>query len=89
MRVVCINDAPLTHKRWDHRFEHPKKGRIYTVVGRSVDPVGGKDLFILDEIKNSPAHNGGYWTARFVPVKDRKTDISIFTAMLTKSKVRA
>lgn len=32
---------------------------------------------------------GGWFPWRFRPVQQRKTDISIFTAMLTKTKVPA
>jgi len=63
----------------------PKVGQIYTVV--DVTQGATQPGLVLAEIYH---HNPLGWAARrFRPIIERKTDISIFTAMLNPSKVEA
>lgn len=65
---------------------------IYTIRAIDVDPEGTFLRFV--EIVNAPAeYDNGYgecsfWIRRFRPVVERKTDISIFTAILTPKKAK-
>jgi len=90
-KVVCVNSEKF--RNMDLNLSgglFPKKGMIYTVRGFSI---GGHVL--LDEIVELPHlwlegyGEGGWLVWRFRPVVERKTDISIFTAMLKPSKVEA
>lgn len=92
MKVVCIYGGD-----WQiHGHETvPRFQKVYTI--RAIDPrtISGCAL-LLAEIKNRPdiyrSANGvtiaeKCWRgSRFRPVVERKTDISIFTAMLNPSK---
>ncbi|BEV47313.1 hypothetical protein CRBSH125_34960 [Afipia carboxidovorans] len=85
-KVVCVNDSNI-HPCWsDWHSDLIVKGRVYTIasIERSRDRFG----FTLTEINSKPWPTGGYaaWRAeRFRPVVERKTDISIFKAMLNPS----
>ena len=92
-KVVQIKKSPW---RSLHLGElGPSFGDVVTV--RSVGPGKCGDLFLrFDEIINPPLYNtdptDGFREARFLaahfrPVVERKTDISIFLAMLTPSPV--
>lgn len=71
-KVVCVDDKLAT--RW------LTKDQIYTISGSGM--FLGAHLYDLAEVKTSVAHA---WKAtRFRPVHVRKTDISIFLAMLNK-----
>lgn len=88
-RVVCIND------NWCPPFVAttcPKAGVVYTI--RSLFEAKTEQLCIrLVEILNPlREYNEGYMEAGFVadnfrPLCDKKTDISIFEAMLKPNKV--
>ncbi len=88
-RVVCVRDAKdiIDH---DPREAGPQKDSIYTVREVLLEDDGFYLLF--DEIRNQPRYYAdGYgevcWHHEgFRPVVDRKTDISIFKALLTPSK---
>lgn len=79
-RVICINDTPNDYEP----VIYPKKGRTYTI--RAFNPPGRS--IHLEEIVNKPRdyssgfHECYFYLWRFRPVHERKTDISIFTAML-------
>ena len=85
-KVVCV--APYWTVNADPNV--PQEGQVYTVRGK-VD--GGRFLY-LREIRNPPriGFEGCFepcWSAKgFRPVVTRKTDISIFTDMLTPAPVR-
>lgn len=82
-RVVCISrfdDDP------DGYTTFPRRGQIYTV--RTVEAEDGREWLRLHEIFNDPSGyeegiEGRFWSARFRPVVERTTDISIFRWMLT------
>lgn len=78
-KVVCVHSGP-----WDSDYPGAPEldtGAIYTV----------RDLEIIDAYPNSVyltllESQGGGWrfnATSFRPVDERKTDISIFTALLT------
>lgn len=97
---VCFvgdNEAPLSFYRGACKSNDgvmPEYGEVYTV--RSIFTQGarqGEYLIRLDEIDNSrlkPFTVGGiepgYPARCFRPIVERKTDISIFKAMLNPSK---
>lgn len=90
--VVCVDDDRNKYAQPPHVYvarskEWPVKGMTYTVRGfaRALD---GTQTVLLEEIFNGyieinfqPIAEIGYGVDRFRPV--RKTDISIFTSMLT------
>ena len=84
MKVVTISVHAI-----DEPLPHPQLGDVYT-VGKIWH--SGKEVMIdLLEIP-FPGGDGwdpGYRARGFRPVERRKTDISIFTDMLTKTKERA
>ncbi len=83
-KVVCIN---ASHAPFKGRPPGLVKGRIYTVsaigLTNHLDPEQ-LPCISVDELANPYI---AVWSHRFHPVIERKTDISIFTAMLTPSKV--
>lgn len=79
-KVVCVNDDPDNYGR-------PVivvKGQVYT-VSRAFDWLGVRALLFVEV---SPGGEPGWCASRFRPVVERKTDISIFTAMLNPSDKR-
>lgn len=87
--VVCIRqfkgDGP------DRDISYPQKGCAYTV--RDIIVLGDAAGIRLEEIINAPRQNlEGYFEPAFVTRNFRpavKTDISIFTEMLNKTRVDA
>lgn len=75
-----------------------EEGRVYTIreVGLTVTDEGGLRLVEVDlsapgyvgRHSRKPVRDNFYRASRFRPVVERKTDISIFTAMLTGTKKR-
>jgi hypothetical protein len=87
-KVVCVSDMII---RMAEFVVQPRVGCIYTVrdVYRSL---GNFDAIHLVEIKNGLHISGrefGFHAVRFRPVVERKTDISVFTKMLTDTKIGA
>jgi hypothetical protein len=94
-RVVCV-DADSGEGEWPSG-SRPVLGQIYTV--RSIEPTilnsAGLKLVELC-LTSTPGHCGiiskkiykdaAYRAARFRPIVERKTDISVFKAMLTSIK---
>jgi hypothetical protein len=62
---------------------------IYTIIGfGKPDRRGDIGLHLAEvTIHADGTHTDAFASKRFRPVAERKTDISIFTAMLTPSKV--
>lgn len=88
-KVVCIDDENFA--RLDIVSDLPRKGRVYTVAWYGCRPTDlGVPGVFLRELKSGicPTHKVTVaWRAtRFRPVVERKTDISIFTAMLSPSR---
>jgi len=78
-KVVCVDANPR-----NGHVSNLTEGAVYTVraFGPSKD---GSPGISLDEIY----HPFPFYQDRFRPVVERKTDISVFTKMLTGSKVGA
>jgi hypothetical protein len=87
-KIVCV-DSRSGSGRWTDN-DGPVEGSIYTVRRCFVDGDGDAILH-LAEIARGPVarmrhgDNAGYSATRFRPIVERKTDISIFTKMLTPS----
>lgn len=77
-RVVCVNAKPET---W--HTTGLVKGEIYTIESMFKNCYGNL-AFQMIEAKNG--HGVGYRASRFRPIQERKTDISIFKAMLNPKK---
>jgi hypothetical protein len=87
-KVVCVDDGRAVHlgcKLWDGLL---KKGALYTISGVNAKhpDFPGVDAVHLAEIRRPNGMPFGAW--RFRPVVERKTDISIFLAMLNKSPAK-
>lgn len=88
-RIVCVEDE------WPGFVPSPLvKGAIYTVseiIGPeltwSFDGVDVRPSIRLLEAKNNVADIDSFNPARFRPLVEKKSDISVFTAMLTKQTV--
>lgn len=87
MKVVCV-DSDSGPGVWDE-CEQPVIGEVYTIRSIITDDEGWV-IVHLDEIQRTERSVGrwgplaGYAAYRFRPVQTRKTDISIFTAMLDR-----
>lgn len=87
--VLIVNFGPDALRRArEENVALPLKGVIYTV--RYIETsVWGDEYIRLMEIKNGPCSDGieaAFEAEMFRPVVDRKTDISVFKAMLTPAK---
>lgn len=94
-KVVCINDeqefgkknCPNPNVNWRDEKLNLIKGKVYTITA-----IGFIDLFndVTVKLAEIPPRSGldyGYHHMRFRKVQPKKTDISIFTQMLTKKKL--
>lgn len=88
-RVVCVDDTAIgLFNRWSGE-DAIREGQIYTVRSVHLDERGILVLW-LDEVSRTAlarARHGdmvGYRASRFRPVVERKSDISIFKAMLNQ-----
>jgi hypothetical protein len=80
-KVVCVDAKPRKFK--------PKliEGNIYTIVGFSKKSKDG--TVFLHEVKAEHEDEGwGFYRDRFRPVVEKKTNISIFEAMLNVHPVK-
>jgi hypothetical protein len=96
-KVVCVNDE-YNHPNWSNIPNRPVAASIYTVrqiIFGWYDDDREHAAILLDEIKNPVEQWYGevnpsecpFAAFRFRPVVERKTDISIFTKMLTDERV--
>lgn len=95
-KVVCVDAGGDLDGRspgiWA-KGEEIVDGQIYTIHSMFPHPADGVLCLRLHEVKRDPAAlimwgHDGYAASRFRPVVERKTDISIFTAMLNPSHNR-
>lgn len=96
MKVVCV-DVPWPADISRHLsagVSLPVPGQVYTIRWAGISEDDGNLYVRLDEIVNPvqkwPGYRAGearFGSRRFRPVVTRKTDISIFTDMLTDTKV--
>lgn len=77
-KVVCVDNGPL---ETGLAATSLSKGRIYTVTKCGAAPNGGAAVWVAEATARYPGY--GFLPHRFRPVVERKTDISIFTDMLT------
>lgn len=98
MKVVCVDDSDRDESvpGWTLRggMDGLRKGAIYTIRSVFISPAWRSPVVRLEEIQRLPlshyngvAFESGYDPDRFRPVVTRKTDISIFTDMLTTTRV--
>lgn len=77
-RVVCVDDSPVEGRIWyDGK---PQISAVYTIVGIEYGRYGPYQTFLFAELSRQSGR--GYAAWRFRPVIERKTDISILTALL-------
>jgi hypothetical protein len=91
MKVVCVDASHISGVNfvpgaWD-ASEAPKVGAIYTISRIWVDTEGYPVCEFVELKRSEWSHrfygkHVGYFVGRFRPVETRKTDISVFTAML-------
>ena len=96
-KVICV-DASISDKylpavpsynSWVNDLDGLTEGVVYTIAG-TADFFGAPVVFVA-EIKRPPHSDGsesGYAAARFRPVVQKKTDISVFTKMLKDTKAK-
>jgi hypothetical protein len=94
-KVVCVETWHLNGTGYGDEVG-PVRGRIYTIrdIGFGLNPAYPHSLQVrLAEItiplrpyRGFPLQEPGFSVSRFRPIVERKTDISIFTAMLNPSK---
>lgn len=88
MQVTLRFKTP-THPNWNY----PEFGVVYTV--RAIFEMQGAICIRLKEIRNKVSrwrdgrYEPGFEAYAFRPVQTRKTDISIFTAMLSPKPAKA
>jgi hypothetical protein len=92
-KVVCIDaQHPQTLSGWWrelwHPYEHAVEGRIYTISNLYSNGDGMIELVELPA-PETDVWCAGFYAGGFRPVVERKTDISIFTKMLTPKRERA
>jgi hypothetical protein len=89
-KVVCVDDSPPPPGRPVY-WPMVVKGQVYTIVGFDIEDSARCGIgLILAEARLGfiPPWKGemGWRRTRFRPVQERKTDISVFTEILTKTK---
>lgn len=91
-KVVFVDDTPTQSECGPGSYwlpNWPVLGQVYTIRAFVDD-----DAVFLEEVRNPVREflhgvsEGSFYCWRFRPVQERKTDISIFTAMLTPNKRR-
>lgn len=85
-KVVCVDDVPpmkpgVIYLPWDHKIA---RGEVYVVrwIGDDRDETCVR---LQGVYRNYYGADTPYFANRFRPVVERKTNISIFTEMLTPS----
>ncbi len=90
-KVVCVDDEPGGYPGNAPNLAGLKSGAIYTVRAlREHDHSGNMGLLLCEIIRPILSDDCGreqpFYIRRFRPAVERKTDISIFTAMLTPKR---
>ena len=76
-KVVCVDVGEPN--------EHLRVGAVYTVAGGGGNWLREPSIFLVET--KHPLSGLPFWSRRFRPIVERKTDISIFTKMLTPKKI--
>lgn len=83
-KVVCVDNVGNHYLCMDE---------VYVVAGFGLTPLGNNGIFIEGAAQRSHNDEAGrpspFYMRRFRPAVECKTDISIFTEMLTKTGVNA
>ena len=79
-KVVCIDNKPQQGDGWwSEEVPVPQEGEIYTIsIPNYLDNTQSEVCHILELLNPY-----GYLVIRFRPLVEKKTDISIFKALLT------
>ena len=101
-KVVCIGGdgtpKPIGYwKSWAREWgiTLATRGNIYTIRCVRVAADGTQRVRLIEivnpiiEFNNAPSQEMWFWASHFRPIVERKTDISIFTKMLTSKKIGA
>jgi len=93
-KVVCVGTFDriglmMRIYRFFYPFEEARTGQVYTVS--NIYFIGDKMMLEIVELPtiDDGVWAPGYYARGFRPAVERKTDISVFKAMLKSSKVRA
>ncbi len=92
-KVVFIEDYTAIGARYSVHV--PQSGQVYTI--REFEDRGERPALRLIEVVNGPRRHRqvsewvepAFAVDHFRPIVERKTDISVFTAMLTEEKIGA
>lgn len=96
-RVVCISDGTTAMRKFPGS-QYPLKNNVYTIATINDWPSGTLLTFCEMDNRNfiGKTVNGvfctiepGFGARHFRPLTERKTDISVFTKMLTPQGVEA
>ncbi len=82
-KVVCVDD---THRVTGKRHPCLENGRVYEVGSFGVTWRGTEGIHLVGVTNRRPEQ--AFYKERFRPVIERKTDISIFTALLNPANHR-
>lgn len=95
-RVVCVDDVEhlpsgvylgADGNTWVIAGVLPLvKGATYTIRGIKRSSFDNDICVKVEEIADRWPHDEGFWAHRFRPITEKKTDISIFTAMLQPNR---
>lgn len=97
MRVVCLTDLSRHYVLDDYPVSVPARDGVYTIRSVFVEPLFRDPAMVfvrLIEVINVPSetefgpYEAGFAASHFRPLEIRKTDISLFTSMLTGAKER-
>jgi hypothetical protein len=72
--VWCWNDRPVIDSSL------PKYGEVHTVIG--IGAAGDREYIFL----KGYGSNVAFWASNFRPIQEKKTDISVFEALLNTTK---
>ncbi len=88
-KVCCVNYPVRAVEQWRRKYpdaNFPILGQVYTI--RAIDVWFGETLLRFVEVNNAHLPSdmeAGFSARHFRPLVERKTDISIFEAMLNPS----
>lgn len=102
MKVVCVGGdgvgsrSPEWWAAWrqDWGVTFPERGEVYSIRDMRVDRMGNLRIRLAEvinpvvEFTDGPSQEPWFHAWSFRPVQPRKTDIAVFTAMLTGAEQR-
>lgn len=85
-KVVCVDD-----EEWSNHQRRIRAGEIYTIAAFGVHPADGNEecAFLVGVKRIFRGVDYPFGLYRFRPIVERKTDISVFTKMLTPQGIEA